>query len=253
VTEFSVPTPDSLPNEITVGPDGNLWFTEEGASQVGRITPAGEIMEFPVPVPTGTEAIVASSAGDIWFSSSIYLGSITPHGRVADPYCLDPRCRLPVASLAVGPEGDLWFGGGRRITEGAGGLILELNAPGVVGRFVPPPQSIMLGPNARSVVNRRTDVRVSCGGGTAGDQCSGVLRLTRRVRVRGAVSRRTREVVLAHRRYELFTGESRRVPLRLTRRAMKMLPRHDPLPVLATARARGHIEAFQSTTLRRQR
>jgi hypothetical protein len=39
VTEFAVPTPGSVPMRIVTGPDGNLWFTEQGANQIGRITP----------------------------------------------------------------------------------------------------------------------------------------------------------------------------------------------------------------------
>jgi virginiamycin B lyase len=38
VTEFPTPTPGSLVQGITSGPDGNLWFTE-GAGQIGRIVP----------------------------------------------------------------------------------------------------------------------------------------------------------------------------------------------------------------------
>src|SRR5215218_9999864 len=61
--QFQVPTDNSEPRYITVGSDGNLWFTE-GAdfftpnddpntggtfhNQIGRITPAGEIKEFRV-------------------------------------------------------------------------------------------------------------------------------------------------------------------------------------------------------------
>ena len=33
---------------ITVGPDGNLWFTEL-VGKIGRITPAGAVTEFPIP------------------------------------------------------------------------------------------------------------------------------------------------------------------------------------------------------------
>src|ERR1700736_1982908 len=46
ITEFTVPTAASLPREITLGPDGNLWFTEQHGMKVGRITPAGVITEF---------------------------------------------------------------------------------------------------------------------------------------------------------------------------------------------------------------
>src|SRR6059036_907923 len=44
--EFIVPTARSSPTGITAGPDGALWFTEEGANAIGRITTAGTITEF---------------------------------------------------------------------------------------------------------------------------------------------------------------------------------------------------------------
>jgi virginiamycin B lyase len=39
VAEFPLPTDNSNPGEITRGSDGNLWFTESGANQIGHITP----------------------------------------------------------------------------------------------------------------------------------------------------------------------------------------------------------------------
>jgi streptogramin lyase len=38
VTEFPLPTANSIPAGITAGPDGNLWFTEFNGNQIGRIT-----------------------------------------------------------------------------------------------------------------------------------------------------------------------------------------------------------------------
>jgi streptogramin lyase len=40
VREFNVPTASSMPEGITAGPDGNLWFTEQLAGEIGRITPS---------------------------------------------------------------------------------------------------------------------------------------------------------------------------------------------------------------------
>src|ERR1700691_4514820 len=37
----------SAPWMITPGPDGNLWFTEKSANEIGKITPAGVISSFP--------------------------------------------------------------------------------------------------------------------------------------------------------------------------------------------------------------
>ena len=39
ITEFPLPTAGFSPGDLTVGPDGNLWFSE--GSAIGRITPAG--------------------------------------------------------------------------------------------------------------------------------------------------------------------------------------------------------------------
>jgi hypothetical protein len=35
--QFTIPTPNSHPAGITVGPDGAIWFTELGAGKIGRL------------------------------------------------------------------------------------------------------------------------------------------------------------------------------------------------------------------------
>ena len=37
VPEYAVPTPSAFPSDITVGSDGNLWFTEVGANNIGLL------------------------------------------------------------------------------------------------------------------------------------------------------------------------------------------------------------------------
>ena len=43
VRSFLIPSRGSQPIKIMLGPDGNMWFTEQNAHQVARITPNGEI------------------------------------------------------------------------------------------------------------------------------------------------------------------------------------------------------------------
>lgn len=38
---------EARPREITVGPDGNLWFTQYRRNSIGRVTPAGVLTSFP--------------------------------------------------------------------------------------------------------------------------------------------------------------------------------------------------------------
>jgi virginiamycin B lyase len=71
ITEFPIPTAHSDPRDITTGPDGNLWFTEQDSSKIGRITPQGVITEFGTPTanihPIG---ITAGPDGNLWFTVS---------------------------------------------------------------------------------------------------------------------------------------------------------------------------------------
>ncbi len=48
LTEFKLPSQQSVPSGITAGPDGNLWFTEPDNGAVGSITTDGSIREFPL-------------------------------------------------------------------------------------------------------------------------------------------------------------------------------------------------------------
>lgn len=58
VTEFPIPTAGSLPQGITAGPDGNLWFVENAGGQIGRITTgAGEVTPTITPTITQTPTI----------------------------------------------------------------------------------------------------------------------------------------------------------------------------------------------------
>jgi RHS repeat-associated protein len=78
ITEFPIPSssnacgtpsPSTCPAAITAGPDGNLWFTEQYGNNIGNITPAGVITEFPVPtILSRPFGIVAGPDGNLWFT-----------------------------------------------------------------------------------------------------------------------------------------------------------------------------------------
>ena len=83
ITEFVVPTPNSQPAGITVGPDGALWFTEENGHKIGRITTDGAITEYQIPtVPSAPGEITAGPDGNLWFTefgaNPPKVGRLTP-------------------------------------------------------------------------------------------------------------------------------------------------------------------------------
>jgi streptogramin lyase len=106
-TEFPIPTSNSTPNYITKGPDGNLWFTEEAGSKIGKITPSGKITEFQVSTSqTNLFGITAGPDGNIWFTEEFTskIGKITPSGTITEY----PTSGNPYG-ITAGPDGNIWF------------------------------------------------------------------------------------------------------------------------------------------------
>src|SRR4029077_3400299 len=82
---FPIPTPNSQPRDITLGADGNMWFTESelDVSQIGRIDAQGIITEFIVPTRFSQPSDIASGPdGALWFTApsgfpDFFIGRVT--------------------------------------------------------------------------------------------------------------------------------------------------------------------------------
>ena len=61
---FRIPTDNSQPRHMTLGSDGNMWFTksEIDVSQIGRIDSDGSITEFVVPTRFSQPSDIVSGA-----------------------------------------------------------------------------------------------------------------------------------------------------------------------------------------------
>src|SRR5438445_12164715 len=66
--EYPVPTANSSPVDLAAGPDGNMWFVEQSASKIGRITPDGAVTEFPISNGGPPLDVTAGPAGSLWFT-----------------------------------------------------------------------------------------------------------------------------------------------------------------------------------------
>ena len=105
ITEFALPTADSFPAGIAAGPDGNLWFAEQ-AARVGRITPTGEVTEFPV--SGETFEVAAGTDGNLWFVGWGEVHRVTTSGDVTT---LSPIPTYQPGGVAVSPDGAIWIAG----------------------------------------------------------------------------------------------------------------------------------------------
>jgi streptogramin lyase len=130
----------SFPTGIALGPDGNLWFTEELGDRIGRITPHGVVTEFsagltPFSFATG---ITAGPDGNLWFAENAAfsgatgatgrIGRITPAGVITEFSAGIPSGALPV-SIAAGSDGNLWF------TDASAPRIGRITPAGAVNMF----------------------------------------------------------------------------------------------------------------------
>jgi uncharacterized repeat protein (TIGR01451 family) len=108
-------TSGAEPDDITAGPDGKLWFTENvfGTSKIGSITPdLATINEFQTPTAGAVpKDITAGPDGALWFTEldANQIGRITTAGTVTE-FALNGS--TPEASpdgITAGPDGNLWF------------------------------------------------------------------------------------------------------------------------------------------------
>src|ERR1035441_9234346 len=151
-TEYPGPTTPTFESGdaleyITLGPDGNLWFTENYAfgvpTQIGRITPSGVMTLFSIPSGSSEGGITAGPDGNVWFTEyrAGKSGRITPAGVITEfsiPSGGNPQ------DITLGPDGNLWF-------TDALAKIGKITPAGVITEFSIPsggnPQDITLGPD----------------------------------------------------------------------------------------------------------
>ena len=145
----------SSPEGITTGPDGNLWFTEFFADNLGRITPDGVVTEFPLPTADAqARSITTGPDGNLWFTESaannVAVADTT--GNVLDEIDLTvaPACDGGICSpfdIVVGSDGNLW------VTLRHGDQIARITPAGVLTKFDVPscadcsPYGITAGPD----------------------------------------------------------------------------------------------------------
>jgi streptogramin lyase len=136
ITEF--PVSGQVLAGIAAGSDGNLWFTQFTLSDngdtpifaaIGRMTPAGVLTEFPVPIGSAAVAIAAGPDGNLWMTEqhANRIGRMTTAGVLTEFDVPTPASVLQ--GITAGPDGNVWF------VEANGGKIGRITPSGVVTEF----------------------------------------------------------------------------------------------------------------------
>ena len=155
----------TAPHNIVTGPDGAMWFTEDGivnggSGAIGRITTSGGVTEYVLPTPAGASSgagdIAVGSDGNLWFtwatqtspdlaSVSRSIGRITPAGAIME-FPVSSGYGWPPGGIAAGPDGNLWF------TTGAANTVGSISTSGAVVQYPVPtansfPIDVVAGPD----------------------------------------------------------------------------------------------------------
>ena len=144
LTTFTDPS-ISLPEGITTGPDGAIWFTNAGSNTIGRITTAGAVSNYPDPsVNASPSAITSGPDGALWITNtgSNSIVRMTTSGIPTFYYSLDINGPFGITS---GPDGALWY------TNSGNNTIGRITTLGVTSSFSDPstnfPAGITSGPD----------------------------------------------------------------------------------------------------------
>jgi virginiamycin B lyase len=114
-TVIPVPTSSAGLGRIVTAPDGTMWFTEEDANKVGKVTPGGQVTEFTFPAEfpgtTRLKDLDVAPDGTIWvlYESGEKLRHIRPDGSTITDWTLGDG---PYGdSMRVAPNGTAWVVG----------------------------------------------------------------------------------------------------------------------------------------------
>ena len=86
--QFKLPTKDSGPFAVEIGPKGKAWFTQQTAGQIGFLDPTtGEIKEFAPNPPLATpETITFDEEGNLWIAEHQEGGGITKYNPLLNSF-----------------------------------------------------------------------------------------------------------------------------------------------------------------------
>jgi streptogramin lyase len=118
----SFPTTRGFISAMAKGPDGNVWFVNSSESLVGKVTPSGEVTEYPV--PNRPQRIAAGPDGRLWLTEAASVATLTVTGGFS---ALPASQFTSPGGITSGPDGNLW------VAEGA--WLTRLTTGGVSTRF----------------------------------------------------------------------------------------------------------------------
>lgn len=151
------------PNDLTVGPDGNVWLASSG--EIDKVAADGTIASFTIPTGDDASAITSGPDGALWFAldGTNQIGRMTLSGTFTEYALPEPGATdgstISIGGLTTGPDGNLWFADDDDANVGLINLSSALLAGGDAA-------TVSAGATSSTTLASFTDF---AGGGTASD------------------------------------------------------------------------------------
>jgi virginiamycin B lyase len=141
VTEFPLPAPldaarDAQGNGLTIftaGPDGNIWFSHDGANIIGVMSTSGTLLKtYPIPTANSEpDFIIKGPDGNMWFEEHLAnkIGRLNIASGHIDEFPIPTPNSYP-RNIIIGPDGNMWF------PEASVGQVARLTTAGVITEFL---------------------------------------------------------------------------------------------------------------------
>jgi len=133
--QYNLPS-DKYVSSMVLGPDGAIWFTEDG-NKIGKITTSGLITEYSISVG-GVAAdmtdITTGPDGNLWFTAGrtgATIGNAVGKITTAGAYTIYQvsTYNAYLSGITAGPDGNLWF------TEKNGSKIGKITTSGTITQY----------------------------------------------------------------------------------------------------------------------
>ena len=127
--QYTVPTANSLPWDVAVDHNGNVWFTEHNSNKIGRFNPNTKVFKE-IATPSSSSwpyGITVDAKDNIWFTENNPMVALIAKYNTSQAKLLEYKIRNSTSTqltphlIVVDHNGNIWW------SEGFAGAIAELN------------------------------------------------------------------------------------------------------------------------------
>jgi virginiamycin B lyase len=120
--EVATTTPNAGPTTAVQGPDGALWFTENNAAQLGRMTTSRNITEYSLAPAKSATGLVVGLDNNLYFADPVQnkFGQFNPITKKVVEFNISPANATP-SVMTLGPDNLIY------VTEPGANKIGQIN------------------------------------------------------------------------------------------------------------------------------